>query len=88
MTAAEIAEKLKSLPYGHEDIQAFGYPRIYVHVTCKSKATAAKWAAILAVIFRGTPIRTIETSWPAKENKGTQLRPTRIHGFRVIVMGY
>lgn len=82
---AGMEAKLKELGLGFESIQVFGVIRQNVHVKCVSRETAAKWAGVLAKVFKGAKVSTVPTSWEAKENNGTNLLPTMRKGFLVAV---
>lgn len=56
-----FAEKLKSLGLPCSKLQVFGRTRINVHVTCKSRAAADRWAQVLAAIEPGQPIGCVRT---------------------------
>lgn len=81
-----IKARLMSAGIGYESINVFGSIRCNVHVTCVSRETAQKWQALLAQVFRGVKVGINETVWDAKENKGTNLRPTKRTGYLVSVM--
>ena len=83
----DFKAKLESLGIPFEKIYVFGALRLNIHVTCKSRNTADRWALTLSSIVKGASIKTIPTSWEAKKNLGTNLLPTRISGFRVYVAG-
>lgn len=82
---AEMEAKLKGLGIGFETIKVFGVIRQNVHVKCVSRETAAKWASVLAKVFKGAKVATVPTTWEAADNKGTNLLPTMRKGFMVAV---
>lgn len=77
--------KLESAGIAFEEIAVFGAIRCNVHIKCLSREAAEKWATLLAQVFRGAKVSTIETMWDAKTNKGTNLMPTMRRGFLVAV---
>lgn len=77
--------KLKGAGLAFETIKVFGVIRQNVHIKCVSRDTANKWAMLLAQVFKGEKVTTVATSWEAKENKGTNLKPTLRNGFLVAV---
>ena len=58
---AKLADKLQSLAIPCHKLQVFGRARLNIHVTCKSRATADKWAQVLAAIEPGRKVACIET---------------------------
>lgn len=62
--------KLKSLGLPCSKLQVFGRTRINVHVTCKSRSAADKWAQVLAAIEPGQPINCVRTRMPRAKFKG------------------
>jgi hypothetical protein len=81
----EMQAKLDALPLGKESIKVFGAIRCNVHVVCGSRATAAKWVAVLNTMFKDAKVYCGPHTWDAKENKGTCLLPTKREGFLVAV---
>lgn len=78
----EMEAKLKAVGLGFETIQAFGGS---VHIKCRSRDTAHKWALLLNGLFAGAKVALVPTMWDAAKNKGTNLRPTMRKGFLVAV---
>lgn len=58
---ARFTAKLESLPIARHKLHVFGRARLNVHVICKSRATAQKWAQALASIDPGRPITCTAT---------------------------
>ena len=81
----QIKNRLETCGIGFDHIDVFGSIRLNVHVACKSRDTADKWASLLAQSFKGGKVVTVKTVWPAKENKNTCLLPTMIEGYRVSI---
>lgn len=81
----EIKAKLAQAGIGYEKITVFGAIRCNVHIKCLSRGTADKWALLLAQVFKGAKVSIIGTMWDAKENKGSNLLPTKRRGFLIAV---
>lgn len=77
--------KLEAAGLPFVQIKVFGVLRCNVHVTCLSRDAAAKWATLLAGVFKGAKVACVEHSWNAAANKGTCLLPTMRDGFLVAV---
>lgn len=82
---AAMRARLASAGLGYESIAVFGAVRCNVHVKCVSRDTADKWAALLGSVFKGAKVYLGPHEWPAAENKGTCLRPTKRQGYLVAV---
>ena len=81
----QMQSKLAEAGLPFESIKVFGSIRRNVHVTCVSRNTAQKWAALLAQVFSSVPSVTKHV-WDAKENHGTCMRPTTRNGWLVGVI--
>lgn len=77
--------RLETAGIGFEKIQVFGAIRCNVHVTCKSRDTAEKWAALLAGVFKGAKVACVPTVWKAAGIAGAQQHPVMHKGFLVAV---
>lgn len=82
---AAMQAKLEQAGIGFESVKVFGVIRCNVHITCVSRDTAGKWAALLGQMFTGARVSLVPTVWEAAENKGTCLNPTIRKGFLVAV---
>jgi len=82
---AAMQARLATAGLGHESISVFGAVRCNVHVRCIGRDTADKWAALLGAVFKGARVYVGPHEWPAAENKGTNLRPTKRRGYLVAV---
>lgn len=82
---AALRARLAATGLGHESISVFGAVRCNVHVRCVGRNTADKWAALLGSVFKGARARVSRSEWPASDNKGTCLRPSRRRGYLVTV---
>lgn len=78
-----FAAKLNSLGLPCSKLQVFGRSRINVHVTCKSRAAADRWAQVLAVIEPGQPISCVRTRIPRAKFKGDASNQTSVPGWLV-----
>lgn len=85
MTHAAMKAKFETVGLGFESINVFGAIRCNVHVKCVSRDTAGKWAALLFQVFQGVKVSVTATVWDAVDNKGTNLLPTKRHGFLIAV---
>lgn len=79
---AQMQSKFINAGIPFNSIRVFGVIRCNVHVVCVSRATADKWAQLLAQVFSTTPTITGHV-WDAEENRGTCLRPTKRSGWLV-----
>jgi hypothetical protein len=65
-------------------ITVFGHSTVYIQVRCISYNTAQKWAELLYKVAGKAPT-IAPSSWDAKHNKGTVLKPSLIKGYLVAV---
>lgn len=77
-----LEQKLKAVGLGFVTIQVFGGS---VHIKCRGRDTAHKWAMLLNGLFAGAKVALVPTMWEAAKNTGTNLRPTMRKGFLVAV---
>lgn len=74
----QMKAKLSTLSLARKDIECFGSSVI---VRCMGFETAEQWARVLDRFCR--KVKTTKTSWHAKNNQETCLRPTLIYGFLI-----
>lgn len=79
---AKLEAKLKEARIPFEHLQVYGAIATNVTIRCLGRDTAERWGALLATAFGVTP-QIVESSWEAKANNGTSLRPTMRRGFLV-----
>lgn len=81
-----MRDKLAQLGIAHEEITVFGAERLNVHIVCVAHDTARRWLTVLNRIFPNGKIACVKHSWPAKQNKGTNLCPTIRDGYLIGVI--
>jgi len=79
---AKFEAKLKEAGIPFESVQVFGAIGVSVHVRCLGEKAAQKWSSLLAIVFRKEP-KVVKSTWEAKHNKGTCLKPTMRHGYLI-----
>ncbi len=78
-----IKSKMEQAGIPHESIAVFGAIRLNVHVKCVGFDSANKWAQIISSALKGADVKVVKTTFEAKENKGTNLRPTMKSGYLI-----
>lgn len=78
-TASRIESKLKETGIGFHELRVLGSSII---IKSQSRDTADRWVRVLNAMGCAR-VNVVKTQWDAKENVGTVLRPTQVHGFLI-----
>lgn len=80
---SRFAALLARLGIPADQITVFGASRINVHVTCKSRTTADKWAMALATIEPGREISCVRHMIERKKFKPDARNQSHVNGWLV-----
>ena len=78
----KLEETLIKSGLPRETLKVVGSQRTSVLITCKGLETANKWQSLLTRMGVGIA-KVKSTSWAAKKNRNTVLRPTMVRGYLV-----
>lgn len=80
---ARVAELLTKLQIPAEQIQVFGRARLNVHVVCRGRDAADKWAQVLSTIEPGRKISCVRHDIERKAFKQDAANQTHMRGWLV-----
>lgn len=78
-----MATKIKALGIPHIKLNVFGRIRLNVHVICKSRATADRWAQVLGAMEPGRQITCTKTRVERAVFKGDAQSQNTVPGWLV-----